>query len=99
MLKWFSLFKLASNVYQSLQKKNPYASNWLERLRSIKRLRAKVGILFFIYVFYLKLILLFFQLIENQVQGGVTAAHADIDDRPSEALHKQNTNRDFTKYT
>ncbi|XP_075164593.1 TSC complex subunit tuberin isoform X2 [Haematobia irritans] len=70
---------LASNVYQSLQKKNPYASNWLERLRSIKRLRTK--------------------LIENQTQGGATAAHADIDDRSAEALNKQNTNRDFTKYT
>ncbi|KAI8123354.1 Tuberin [Lucilia cuprina] len=63
---------LASNVYQSLQKKNPYASNWLERLRSIKRLRTK--------------------LLENQNRGGSTAANADIDD-------KQNTNRDFSKYT
>ncbi|XP_073839436.1 TSC complex subunit tuberin [Musca autumnalis] len=70
---------LASNVYQSLQKKNPYASNWLERLRSIKRLRTK--------------------LIENQVQGGASTANADIDDRSAEALNKQNTNRDFTKYT
>uniref|UniRef100_A0A0A1XPT7 Tuberin n=1 Tax=Zeugodacus cucurbitae TaxID=28588 RepID=A0A0A1XPT7_ZEUCU len=33
---------LASQVYQSLQKKNPYASNWLERLRIIKRLRTKL---------------------------------------------------------
>ncbi|XP_059218491.1 tuberin [Stomoxys calcitrans] len=70
---------LASNVYQSLKTKNPYASNWLERLRSIKRLRAK--------------------LLENQAQGGATAANADIDDRSAEALNKQNTNRDFTKYT
>ncbi|XP_054732687.1 tuberin [Anastrepha obliqua] len=33
---------LASQVYQSLQKKNPYASNWLERLRIIKRLRTRL---------------------------------------------------------
>ncbi|XP_017134841.1 tuberin [Drosophila miranda] len=33
---------LASLVYQSVQKQNPYASNWLERLRTIKRLRAKL---------------------------------------------------------
>ncbi|XP_037940239.1 tuberin [Teleopsis dalmanni] len=30
---------LASHVYQSLKKEKPYASNWLERLRCIKRLR------------------------------------------------------------
>ncbi|XP_067647622.1 tuberin [Eurosta solidaginis] len=33
---------LASQVYQSLQTKIPYASNWLERLRKIKRLRTKL---------------------------------------------------------
>ncbi|KAH8260917.1 hypothetical protein KR044_000431, partial [Drosophila immigrans] len=33
---------LASLVYQSVQKKNPYASNWLERLRKLKRLRSQV---------------------------------------------------------
>ncbi|XP_068142782.1 tuberin [Drosophila tropicalis] len=33
---------LASLVYQSVQKKNPYASNWLERLRKIKRLRCQI---------------------------------------------------------
>ncbi|KAH8378989.1 hypothetical protein KR009_002539, partial [Drosophila setifemur] len=33
---------LASLVYQSVQKKHPYASNWLERLRKLKRLRSKL---------------------------------------------------------
>ncbi|KAH8270153.1 hypothetical protein KR018_004871, partial [Drosophila ironensis] len=33
---------LASLVYTSVQKKHPYASNWLERLRKLKRLKAKV---------------------------------------------------------
>ncbi|XP_017841753.2 tuberin [Drosophila busckii] len=33
---------LASLVYQSVQKKNPYASNWLERLRKLKRLRTQL---------------------------------------------------------
>ncbi|XP_055383497.1 tuberin [Condylostylus longicornis] len=33
---------LASHVYQSLKSKNPYASNWLERLRKIKNIRAKL---------------------------------------------------------
>ncbi|XP_030373019.1 tuberin [Scaptodrosophila lebanonensis] len=33
---------LASLVYQSVQKKNPYASNWLERLRLLKLLRTKL---------------------------------------------------------
>uniref|UniRef100_A0A1A9WRI4 Rap-GAP domain-containing protein n=1 Tax=Glossina brevipalpis TaxID=37001 RepID=A0A1A9WRI4_9MUSC len=68
---------LASLVYQSLQKKNPYASNWLERLRMIKRLRTK--------------------LIESQNQH--QGATADIDDRSADTINKQNTNRDFTKYT
>lgn len=37
------LFQLASRVAQSLKIKNgnPYASNWLERLRRIKGIRAK----------------------------------------------------------
>ncbi|XP_055905756.1 tuberin [Eupeodes corollae] len=33
---------LASHVYQSMKTKNPYASNWLERLRKIKNLRTKL---------------------------------------------------------
>ncbi|KAH8315273.1 hypothetical protein KR074_002701 [Drosophila pseudoananassae] len=33
---------LASLVYTSVQKKHPYASNWLERLRKLKRLREKL---------------------------------------------------------
>jgi len=33
---------LASHVYQSLKSKNPYASNWLERLRKIKNIRSKL---------------------------------------------------------
>uniref|UniRef100_A0A1B0B1R4 Rap-GAP domain-containing protein n=1 Tax=Glossina palpalis gambiensis TaxID=67801 RepID=A0A1B0B1R4_9MUSC len=70
---------LASLVYQSLQKKNPYASNWLERLRIIKRLRTK--------------------LIESQNQHQGATATADIDDRSADTINKQNTNRDFTKYT
>ncbi|XP_043071369.1 tuberin isoform X2 [Drosophila grimshawi] len=33
---------LASLVYQSVQTENPYASNWLERLRKLKRLRLQL---------------------------------------------------------
>ncbi|KAL7732977.1 hypothetical protein ACLKA6_002787 [Drosophila palustris] len=33
---------LASLVYQSVQQDNPYASNWLERLRKLKRLRSQL---------------------------------------------------------
>ena len=40
----FFLFQLASMISYSLkaQGQDPYASNWLERLRKIKRLRTKV---------------------------------------------------------
>jgi len=40
----FLLFQLASMISYSLkaQGQDPYASNWLERLRKIKRLRTKV---------------------------------------------------------
>lgn len=39
-----SYFQLASLVTRSLKRNNnvPYASSWLERLRSIKRLRQKI---------------------------------------------------------
>ena len=40
----FTLLQLASVVCCSLkqEKRSPYASNWLERLRQIKRLRKRV---------------------------------------------------------
>lgn len=34
--------QLASLVYQSVENTNPYASNWLERMRKLKRLRSQV---------------------------------------------------------
>lgn len=44
LLHFFASFQLASLVSRSLKTQNqdPYASNWLERLRKIKRLRQKV---------------------------------------------------------
>lgn len=42
--KYFDFVQLASQILSSLSKDNcrPYASNWLERLRQIKRLHDKV---------------------------------------------------------
>lgn len=40
----YSFLQLASQILSSLSKENngPYASNWLERLRQIKRIQNKV---------------------------------------------------------
>lgn len=34
---------MAANVYQNLQSQTLYASNWLERLRHLKRMKSKLA--------------------------------------------------------
>ncbi|XP_062133679.1 tuberin isoform X1 [Drosophila sulfurigaster albostrigata] len=74
---------LASLVYQSVQKKNPYASNWLERLRKLKRLRSQL------IEQQVKQQQSKQQQSGNTTSGGGIASSSEIDDQRA----------DFTKFT